>query len=100
MNQSAMTQNESMICTLARAAGGHDDVSFELAEIAILAWKHDRRFALRGSANAYPDSKHAEIVVGHCTRNNGWLARVSPRRYRITEAGLKAAKGLMNGEMK
>ena len=70
-------------------------------ELTVWAWKlNQNRWGLRGFEDKYPDHKRVmnEVMAAGTQKIvcRGWLERVKPNYYRLTDAGLAKAASLSN----
>lgn len=70
-------------------------------ELTVWAWKlNQNRWGLRGFEDKYPDHKRVmnEVMAAGTQKivGRGWLERVKPNYYRLTDAGLAKAASLSN----
>lgn len=92
------TAFETLLKAIQKMADVADEVPhphvFHLSDIIIRAWSESSaRFGLEGFESLHPDSNRviAELVSKRPTslRGRGYLVKVRPKTYRLTEAGRK-----------
>lgn len=93
------TAVETVLLAVADEADAGRDV-VPLSAVVLGAWLRDRdRFGMLDYKHAHPDTQRVLSELSRAVRRFGWVCRVGPRLYGLTDAGrrrvaeLKAERG-------
>lgn len=92
-----MTSSKVVLLAAYRIATRTGEPRLDLATLVVEAWRLDRaRFGLPGHEQCYPHSNRVivELVRTRSVCAKGWLRRLSPKLYCLTESGSALAAEL------
>ena len=97
-----MTAAQTILLAAADLASAGANDGFTTAELVVAAWQRDKqRFGLPGFSSHHPSSHRVSMeIMGKKTNNplvNGFMEKVRPNFYRLTQLGRVEAERLRGG---